>query len=65
MKFTVEEFLSKLPLPADEKWKEGVWDVEAFKKGKVRLSFLRPTALIIKLFTRKTNFISWCAEAVN
>jgi len=24
MKFTIDEFLAKLPLPADEKWKEGV-----------------------------------------
>ena len=30
MEFRVEEFLSKLPLPANEKWKEGVWDVELF-----------------------------------
>jgi mannose-6-phosphate isomerase-like protein (cupin superfamily) len=42
MKYTVEEFLSKLPLPANEKWKEGVWDVEPFKKGNVSLVFFAP-----------------------
>lgn len=42
MKFTIEEFLSKLPLPANEKWKEGVWDVEPFKKGNVSLVFFAP-----------------------
>jgi mannose-6-phosphate isomerase-like protein (cupin superfamily) len=42
MKFTIEEFLSRLPLPADEKWKDGVWDVEPFKKGNVRLVFFAP-----------------------
>lgn len=31
MKFPIEEMLAKLPLPANEKWKEGVWDVEPFK----------------------------------
>ena len=42
MKFTVEELLSKLPLPADEKWKDGVWDVEPFTKRGVRLVFFAP-----------------------
>jgi mannose-6-phosphate isomerase-like protein (cupin superfamily) len=42
MKFTVEEFLEKLPLPANEKWTEGVWDVEPFKKGSVSLVFFGP-----------------------
>ena len=31
MKFPIEEMLAKLPLPANEKWKEGVWDVEPLK----------------------------------
>ncbi len=42
MKFTVDEFLSKLPLAANEKWKEGVWDVEPFNKGDVTLVFFAP-----------------------
>lgn len=25
MKFTIEEFFEKLSLPANEKWKDGVW----------------------------------------
>ncbi len=31
MKFTVSDILAKLPLPANEKWKEGVWDIVPFK----------------------------------
>ena len=42
MKFTIEEFLSKLPLPADTKWKEGVWDIEPFRKSNVSLVFFAP-----------------------
>lgn len=42
MKFTVEEFHKKLPLPANDKWKQGVWDVEPFRKGDVSLVFFAP-----------------------
>lgn len=42
MKFTVDEFLAKLPLPADAKWKEGVWDLEPFKKNGVSFVFFAP-----------------------
>lgn len=42
MKFTIEEFLSKLPLPADEKWKDGVHFTTAFRQGKVSLEFFAP-----------------------
>jgi mannose-6-phosphate isomerase-like protein (cupin superfamily) len=42
MKFTVDEFLAKLPLTLNERWKEGVWDVEPFKKGNVSLVFFAP-----------------------
>ena len=42
MKFTIEEFLAKLPLPPNEKWKEGVWDLEPFEKNGVRLVFFAP-----------------------
>jgi mannose-6-phosphate isomerase-like protein (cupin superfamily) len=42
MKFTVDELLSRLPLPANEKWPEGVWDLEPFKKGSVTLVFFAP-----------------------
>lgn len=42
MKFAVEEFLEKLPLPANEKWKEGVWFTNAFSKGNFELEFFAP-----------------------
>lgn len=42
MKFSPAELLSRLPLPANEKWTEGVWDVEPFKKGNVTLVFFAP-----------------------
>lgn len=42
MKFTTDEFLEKLPLPATEKWKDGIWDVEPFEKDGVRLVFFAP-----------------------
>jgi mannose-6-phosphate isomerase-like protein (cupin superfamily) len=42
MKFTAEEFRDRLPLPGNEKWKHGIWDVEAFRKGKVSLVLFAP-----------------------
>lgn len=42
MKFSVEEFLEKLPLPADEKWREGVWFTNVFSKGDFELEFFAP-----------------------
>lgn len=35
MKFTTQECLEKLPLSANEKWKDGVFDIEPFKKKNV------------------------------
>jgi mannose-6-phosphate isomerase-like protein (cupin superfamily) len=42
MKFTIDEFLKKLPLPANEKWRDGRFDVEPFKKENVTLVFFAP-----------------------
>lgn len=56
MKFRVEEFLSKLPLPANEKWKEGVWDIEPFKKGNVSLVFFAPRETDYQTFHEEDEF---------
>jgi mannose-6-phosphate isomerase-like protein (cupin superfamily) len=42
MKFTTGEFSAKLPLPADEKWKDGVWFTNVFAKGDFKLEFFAP-----------------------
>lgn len=44
MKFTPEEFAARLPLPADEKWKNGVWFINAFTKNDFELEFFAPKA---------------------
>jgi mannose-6-phosphate isomerase-like protein (cupin superfamily) len=56
MKFTIEEFLKKLPLPASEKWKDGVWDVEPFKKGGVSLVFFAPRGTDYQTFHEEDEF---------
>lgn len=56
MKFTIEEFLEKLPLPANEKWKEGVWDVEPFKKGNATLVFFAPRGRDYQTFHDEDEF---------
>ena len=56
MKFTVEEFLPKLPLPADKKWKEGVWDIEPFRKGNVSLVFFAPSGTDYQTFHDEDEF---------
>jgi quercetin dioxygenase-like cupin family protein len=42
MKFSFEEHAAKLPLPANEKWKDGVWFVNSFTKGDFELEFFAP-----------------------
>ena len=42
MKFTIEEFLGRLPLRANDKWPDGVWDIEPFEKDGVKLVFFAP-----------------------
>ena len=32
----------RLPLPPNDKWKDGVWDVEPFEKDGVRLVYFAP-----------------------
>ncbi len=56
MKFTIEEFFANLPFPADEKWKEGVWDVETFKRGKVSLVFFAPRGTDYQTFHDEDEF---------
>lgn len=42
MKFTVDELLAKLPLPADEKWKDGVCFTTAFRQKDASLELFAP-----------------------
>lgn len=42
MKFSFDEFLAKLPLPASEKWPDGVWFTNAFAKGDFELELFAP-----------------------
>lgn len=34
--------MGKLPLPPNEKWKDGVWDLEPLDRGGIRLVFFAP-----------------------
>ena len=56
MKFTIDEFLSKLPLPADEKWKDGVCDIEALRKKNVSLVFFAPRGTDYQTFHDEDEF---------
>ncbi len=56
MKFTVEEMLVKLPLPANEKWTEGVFDLEPFKKAGVKLVFFAPRGVDHQTFHEEDEF---------
>lgn len=42
MKYAADELMKKLPHPANEKWKDGVWFTEVFKKGAFELEFFAP-----------------------
>jgi len=56
MKFTVDEMLAKLPLAANAKWTEGVWDVEPYKKGGVSLVFFAPKGTDHQTFHDEDEF---------
>lgn len=42
MKFTLTPLLNRLPLPANEKWREGVWHIKALKHGTMLLEVFAP-----------------------
>ena len=56
MKFTIKEMLEKLPLPANEKWVEGVWDIEPFQKGNTKLVFFAPSKKDYQTFHDEDEF---------
>jgi len=56
MKFTVEEMLAQLPLPANEKWKDGIWDLEPFEKNGVKLVFFMPREKDYQTFHDQDEF---------
>ncbi len=56
MKFTIDEFMAKLPLPATEKWKDGFWDVEPFEKNGISLIFFAPSRTDYQTFHDEDEF---------
>jgi len=42
VKFNPKEYLNQVPLPANEKWQDGVWDIEVFKHGSLLLEIFAP-----------------------
>lgn len=42
MRIPLAEVLAKLPLPANERWPEGVWDIEAFAHGSMSVILFTP-----------------------
>ena len=56
MKFTITEMMAKLPLPPDEKWKDGIWDVEPFAKEGVKLVFFAPRGMDYQTFHDEDEF---------
>lgn len=56
MKFTIDEMLAKLPLPATKKWTEGIWDLEPFEKSNVRLVFFAPRGVDHQTFHDEDEF---------
>lgn len=56
MKFTIDEMMKQLPFPVDEKWKEGVWDIEPFEKNNVKLVFFAPRNNDYQTFHEEDEF---------
>ncbi|MCB1024371.1 MAG: cupin domain-containing protein [Acidobacteria bacterium] len=56
MKFTVDEMLAKLPLPANDKWVRGVWDLEAISKDGISLILFAPREVDFQTFHEEDEF---------
>lgn len=56
MKFSIDKFLSQLPKPGNEKWKDGVWDVKPFTKNGITLVFFAPRGTDYQTFHEKDEF---------
>lgn len=56
MKFTPAEMFAKLPFSANEKWKNGVWDVECFRQGNVSMIFFAPKIKDYQTFHEEDEF---------
>jgi len=68
MKFAIDELMRNLPLPANEKWKNGVWDVEPFTKNDVTLVFFAPRGVDHQTHHDKDEFyiiVRGCGELVS
>ncbi len=56
MKFTIEEFIAKLPLPANDKWKDGVYYTTAYRQKNISLEFFAPRATDYQTFHEEDEF---------
>jgi len=56
MKFTIDEFSEKLPLPPTPVWTEGKWDVEPFEREGVTLVFFAPRGVDHQTFHDRDEF---------
>ncbi|MDM7921791.1 MAG: cupin domain-containing protein [Pyrinomonadaceae bacterium] len=56
MKFNIDDLLKALPLPGNEKWKDGVWDIEPYEKDGVRLAFFAPRGTDYQTFHQEDEF---------
>jgi mannose-6-phosphate isomerase-like protein (cupin superfamily) len=56
MKFLLKENLEKLPLPANEKWKDGVWDIETFRKNGISKILFAPRGTDYQTFHEEDEF---------
>lgn len=67
MKFSPETFLENLPLPANEKSKEGVWFTNVFSKKSFELEYFAPRGKDYQTAHEKDEFyiiVSGAAELV-
>ena len=56
MKFTIDEFKRMLPLAADDKWKNGVWDLKPHEVGDVSLVFFAPEKTDYQTFHEENEY---------
>lgn len=56
MKFSFADMIAMLPMPPNEKWPDGVWDIEPLKKGNATLVFFAPRGTDHQTFHEDDEF---------
>lgn len=59
MRISLTDAMARLPLPATERWPEGVWDTEAFTHGSMSVVLFVPANKAHRFEEFSQDLITW------